>query len=63
MRRWIPLLLMFLSLPSFAQATVNGPANAKAGAQVEVTVDGLEEPPRLRDDRGEGRGGRLIRRL
>ena len=44
MRRLIPLLLVFLSSAVFAQATVNGPATAKAGAQVEVTVMGSKNP-------------------
>jgi hypothetical protein len=44
MRRWIPLLLAFLSSAAFAQATVNGPANARAGAPVEVTVTGSKNP-------------------
>ncbi len=44
MRRWIPLLLAFLSCAAFGQATVNGPATAKAGAPVEVTVAGSKNP-------------------
>ncbi|HEV8334591.1 MAG TPA: VWA domain-containing protein [Steroidobacteraceae bacterium] len=44
MRRWIPLLLTFLSSAAFAQASVNGPANAKAGAAVQVTVAGSKNP-------------------
>src|SRR6185436_1172506 len=44
MRRWIPLLLVFLSAAVFAQATVNGPATAKAGGHVEVTVTGSKNP-------------------
>jgi hypothetical protein len=44
MRRWIPLLLLFLSTAVFAQATVSGPAATKAGAQVEVTVTGSKNP-------------------
>ena len=44
MRRWIPLLLTFLSSVAFAQASVNGPANAKAGAAVQVTVAGSKNP-------------------
>ena len=44
MRRWIPLLLVFLSSAVFAQATVNGPATAKAGGHVEVTVTGSKNP-------------------
>lgn len=40
MCRWMPLLLAFLSSVAFAQATVNGPASAEAGAAVEVTVTG-----------------------
>jgi hypothetical protein len=44
MRRWIPLLLVFLSAAVFAQATVNGPATVKAGGQVEVTVTGSKNP-------------------
>lgn len=44
MARWIPLLLLFLSSAVFAQATVTGPATAKAGAQVEVTVTGSKNP-------------------
>ena len=44
MRRWIPLLLTLLSSVAFAQATVNGPATAKVGAQVEVTVSGSKNP-------------------
>ena len=44
MRRWILLLLAFLSSTAFAQATVSGPANAKAGAAVEVTVTGSKNP-------------------
>ena len=63
MRRWIPLLLAFLSATAFAQANVTGPATAKVGAQVQVTVVGLEEPARFRDDRGEGRPGGFLRRL
>jgi len=44
MRRWIPLLLAFLSSAAFAQAIVSGPANARAGAPVEVTVTGSKNP-------------------
>lgn len=44
MRRWIPLLLVFLSCVAFAQATVNAPAAVKAGAAVEVTVTGSKNP-------------------
>ena len=44
MRRLIPLLLIFLCSAVFAQATVTGPATAKAGAQVEVTVTGSKNP-------------------
>jgi hypothetical protein len=44
MRRWIPLLLAFLSSAAFAQATVSGPASAKAGAPVQVTVAGSKNP-------------------
>ena len=44
MRRWIPLLLAFLSSTAFAQATVNGPAAVTAGAQVQVTVGGSKNP-------------------
>jgi len=44
MRRLIPLLLIFLCSAVFAQATVNGPATAKAGGQVEVTVTGSKNP-------------------
>ena len=44
MRRWVPLLLAFLSATAFAQATVSGPATAKVGAQVEVTVAGSKNP-------------------
>jgi hypothetical protein len=44
MRRLIPLLLVFLCATAFAQATVNGPATAKAGGQVEVTVTGSKNP-------------------
>src|SRR6185503_9368447 len=44
MRRWIPLLLVFLSSAVFAQATVNGPATAKAGGHGEVTVTGSKNP-------------------
>jgi von Willebrand factor type A domain-containing protein len=44
MHRWIPLLLAFLSSAAFAQATVSGPANAKAGAAVQVTVAGSKNP-------------------
>ena len=44
MRRWIPLLLAFISSTAFAQASVNGPANAKAGAAVQVTVAGSKNP-------------------
>jgi hypothetical protein len=39
MRPWIPLLLAFLSSTAFAQS-VSGPATAKVGAAVEVTVAG-----------------------
>jgi hypothetical protein len=39
MRPWIPLLLAFLSSTAFAQS-VGGPATAKVGAAVEVTVAG-----------------------
>lgn len=46
MHRWIPLLLAFLSSAAFAQATVSGPANAKAGAAIQVTVTGSKN---LRD--------------
>src|ERR1044071_2367171 len=44
MRRWVPLLLAFLSFTAFGQASVNGPATAKAGAPVEVTVTGSKNP-------------------
>jgi hypothetical protein len=44
MHRWIPLLLAFLSSAAFAQATVSGPANAKAGAAIQVTVTGSKNP-------------------
>ena len=44
MRRWVPLLLAFLSATAFAQVTVSGPATAKVGAQVEVTVAGSKNP-------------------
>ena len=44
MRRWIPLLLAFLSSAAFAQASVSGPATAKVGAQVQVTVAGSKNP-------------------
>src|SRR4051794_14542303 len=44
MRRLIPLLLIFLCSGVFAQATVSGPATAKAGAPVEVTVTGSKNP-------------------
>ena len=44
MRRWIPLLLVFLSSAAFAQATVNGPATTTAGARIEVTVNGSKNP-------------------
>jgi hypothetical protein len=44
MRRWIPLLLTFLSSVAFAQASVNGPTNAKAGGAVQVTVAGSKNP-------------------
>src|SRR6185295_200665 len=44
MRRWIPLLLAFLSCAAYGQASVNGPATAKAGAPVEVTVAGSKNP-------------------
>lgn len=44
MRRLIPLLLIFLCSAVFAQATVSGPATVKAGAQVEVTVNGSKNP-------------------
>jgi hypothetical protein len=44
MRRWIPLLLAFLSSTAFAQATVSGPASVKAGAAVQVTVAGSKNP-------------------
>jgi hypothetical protein len=44
MHRWIPLLLAFLSSAAFAQATVSGPATAKAGAAVQVTVAGSKNP-------------------
>ena len=44
MRRWIPLLLAFLSSTAFAQATVNGPAVVTVGAQVQVTVGGSKNP-------------------
>ena len=44
MRRWIPLLLAFLSSTAFAQASVTGPATAKVGAQVQVTVAGSKNP-------------------
>src|ERR1044072_1435978 len=44
MRRWIPLLLAFLSSTAFAQATVSGPATAKVGAPVEITVTGSKNP-------------------
>ena len=44
MRRWIPLLLLFLSSAIFAQATVTAPATAKIGAQVEITVTGSKNP-------------------
>jgi hypothetical protein len=39
MRPWIPLLLAFLSSTAFAQ-TVGGPATAKVGAAVEISVAG-----------------------
>ena len=58
MRRWIPLLLAFLSSAAFAQATVSGPATAKVGAAGPNHGDGLEEPAGLRDDRGEERAAR-----
>src|SRR4026208_1793598 len=44
MRRLIPLLLIFLCSAVFAQATVTGPATAKAGGHVEVTVTGSKNP-------------------
>lgn len=44
MRRWIPLLLALLSSAAFGQAAVNGPATAKAGAAVQVTVTGSKNP-------------------
>src|SRR5262245_57868537 len=44
MRRWIPLLLAFLSCAAFGQASVNGPATAKVGAPVAVTVAGSKNP-------------------
>jgi hypothetical protein len=44
MRRWIPLLLAFLSSAAFAQASVTGPATAKVGASVQVTVAGSKNP-------------------
>lgn len=44
MRRLIPLLLSFLCSAVFAQATVSGPATAKVGAKVEVTVTGSKNP-------------------
>ena len=44
MRRWIPLLLVFLSSTAFAQASVTGPATAKVGASVQITVAGSKNP-------------------
>jgi hypothetical protein len=44
MRRLAPLLLAFLSSAAFAQATVNGPATARAGAPLQVTVAGSKNP-------------------
>ena len=44
MRRLLPLLLVLVSSTAFAQASVNGPASAKAGAPLEVTVAGSRNP-------------------
>ncbi|HEY7640547.1 MAG TPA: VWA domain-containing protein [Steroidobacteraceae bacterium] len=44
MRAWFPLLLAFISSAAFAQATVSGPASAKAGAAVQITVAGSKNP-------------------
>jgi hypothetical protein len=44
MRRWPALLLAFLSCAAFGQASVNGPATAKVGAPVTVTVAGSKNP-------------------
>lgn len=44
MFRYTLVLLAFLSSTAFAQASVNGPANAKAGAAVQVTVAGSKNP-------------------
>src|ERR1043165_3037911 len=58
MRRWIPLLLAFLSSAAFAQANVSGPASAKAGAPVQVTVAGSKNPRDFVTIVGKGaRGG------